>query len=672
MSSEDKNQPILSSKRDWERWLRPIKSKALGTKVWEYINPDLTKTLTEPEVPKREVNEGDEDLKLRREAYRRAIKKYDSNQAHIDAIREHIFRTIDHSANLLIENESSVRDILSKLQQRYKPDANREQFDILKDWTSLKTGPAGKRQFNAWIKDWIETYNRARQHKIPGIGLDDKHAMMDFMLAIQSTHETFYSTWFEAVFNDREKSFIELITKFEDFTKSERGGSAYATFGGNKTDSNESNQDNSNKERLCPCGQPKTIHSRWEECEYLNEQIRQDNWTADPTIIEKITEKATSWKGLKSFIDQHKKQRRLPVTVNTVFRTIRGTNPLINSVIHDSGATESISNDISRMEDFVPERIRIRGFGGSVWAKGRGTMIVWAKAPGDKEKSQELRIRNALYCPDGPVSLISGKALNRNGIFKDEEKNVLYSRKGRYRVIAKLQSINDQAVIEYNSLNQMNRSSKSKASKSQGVRGQGGQNKLNNSSDSQNKLSFKLTSTTSFDDGATRLPIPSSPDFEHRQGVVSHTETEEEYTAPMTTKRSGVRNKGRESMRLLTLDSNPLLDLRDFDAEMSQKLQMEAAREPIEQVSRANKISATPSETNITSGKGSQRAPKHNNAVTYFASISALSRAFQDRQKPTPEARLYHDGLPPGASYKHGKRWCKTRKSTSAKAIRTC
>jgi hypothetical protein len=122
----------------------------------------------------------------------------------------------------------------------------------------------------------------------------------------------------------------------------------------------------------------------------------------------------------------------------------------VDSVIHDGSATESISNNLNRIEDFVPERIRIRGFGGHLWAEGRGSMVLWAKAPGDKEKSQKLRINNALYCPDGPVSLISGKALNRSGIFKNEEKNILYSKKGGYQVIAELQSINNQAVIEYN------------------------------------------------------------------------------------------------------------------------------------------------------------------------------------------------------------------------------
>ncbi|KAL3702618.1 hypothetical protein TMatcc_011294, partial [Talaromyces marneffei ATCC 18224] len=72
-------------------------------------------------------------------------------------------------------------------------------------------------------------------------------------------------------------------------------------------------------------------------------------------------------------------------------------------------------------------------------------MIVWATTPGDKDKSQRINVKNALYCPEGPVSLVSGKALNRSGVFKDEEKNILYSRNGGYHVIATLQPINDQA-----------------------------------------------------------------------------------------------------------------------------------------------------------------------------------------------------------------------------------
>jgi len=137
MASEDKNQTILSSKRDWERWLRPIKSKALGTEVWEYINPDLTlpangaaspskeeladttkkygKRLVKPEVPTRLEGESDIALTIRHEAYKQARDDYKTDQANIAAIREHVFKTIDQSANLLIEDKPSVRDILSEL-----------------------------------------------------------------------------------------------------------------------------------------------------------------------------------------------------------------------------------------------------------------------------------------------------------------------------------------------------------------------------------------------------------------------------------------------------------------------------------------------------------------------------------------------------------------------------
>jgi hypothetical protein len=286
------------------------------------------------------------------------------------------------------------------------------------------------------------------------------------------------------------------------------------------------------------------------------------------------------------------------------------------------------------MEDFVPERIRIRGFGGYIWAEGRGTMVVWAKAPGYKEKSQELRIHNALYCPDGPVSLISGKALNRNGIFKNEEKNVLYTRKRGYQVIAKLQSINDQAVIEYNSPNQASAYAL-KASKLL-------------TTDKNNNI------------------------FKHINRSCSR------------------KSRASKSQGVEAQESNPSLDSRDFDAEAIKQLQMETAQEPIKQASRPNEISATLLETNIISRKRSERAPKQNDAVVYFTSTFALSRALQDEQKSIPEVRLHRDNLPREQAtnmarnneaiqtclhhidtHNHWlrKKWCKTRKSTSARLI---
>ncbi|KUL81978.1 hypothetical protein ZTR_10709 [Talaromyces verruculosus] len=115
----------------------------------------------------------------------------------------------------------------------------------------------------------------------------------------------------------------------------------------------------------------------------------------------------------------------------------------------------------------------------------------------------------------------------------------------------------------------------------------------------------------------------------------------------MVTDRPGVGTEEQESVRLLTPESDPSLDSRDFDAEASEQLQMEAARELIEQASRANEISATVSETNIVRGKRTRRALKWDNRVAYFTTAFALGRVLQDERKSVLEIKLHRDELPP-------------------------
>ena len=76
--------------------------------------------------------------------------------------------------------------------------------------------------------------------------------------------------------------------------------------------------------------------------------------------------------------------------------------------------------------------------------------------------------------------------------------------------------------------------------------------------------------------------MPFSLGGEYRQEVVVHTRTEDEYAAPIATNRAGMEIEERESMHLLTPESYPLLNSRDFDVEASEQLQIEAAWEPIE------------------------------------------------------------------------------------------
>ena len=126
--------------------------------------------------------------------------------------------------------------------------------------------------------------------------------MLEFLGLIKKLFSTFYSTWYKAIYNSRETSFIKLIARFEDATKPENGGSTDATFGGNHIDSSEPKKDNSNRGRPCLCGQPRSVYPRWINCKYCNEKIWKDSWTLDPKISKKVIEEAAKWKPLKDFI----------------------------------------------------------------------------------------------------------------------------------------------------------------------------------------------------------------------------------------------------------------------------------------------------------------------------------------------------------------------------------
>ena len=48
-------QIILNSPSDWEDWIEVIRTRALGTEIWEYVDPstkeDSIRILREPEIP---------------------------------------------------------------------------------------------------------------------------------------------------------------------------------------------------------------------------------------------------------------------------------------------------------------------------------------------------------------------------------------------------------------------------------------------------------------------------------------------------------------------------------------------------------------------------------------------------------------------------------------------
>lgn len=116
-------------------------------------------------------------------------------------------------------------------------------------------------------------------------------------------------------------------------------------------------------------------------------------------------------------------------------------------MIYIDGANVSMTNDKSRMESLIPHRQEIKGIGGSIWAEGRGTMLVQATKPDGELVT--FSINNSYYAPDLPTSIVSGTRIRRSKIHLDGTMDILYRRVcGKREVLACLKTIYELLVIE--------------------------------------------------------------------------------------------------------------------------------------------------------------------------------------------------------------------------------
>src|SRR5205809_7613420 len=48
---------ILSGPKDWDDWIKVVKTKALVAKIWDYVDPDVSpeKVLSEPNEPTHQI-----------------------------------------------------------------------------------------------------------------------------------------------------------------------------------------------------------------------------------------------------------------------------------------------------------------------------------------------------------------------------------------------------------------------------------------------------------------------------------------------------------------------------------------------------------------------------------------------------------------------------------------
>jgi hypothetical protein len=314
---------ILDQPSDWESWLFVVKTIADGGDTWRYINPDLN---TEPVVPNRpekpkpqSVNPAKTSLleldETEKETFKLLLSDYKEDLAiakqvldTIQTVRKHLVTTVSMNNIVYINDKNTVYQMLVALKKRLAPTDYARKLDLAHKYNKLKTY-SKKDDLEKWLKDWETTYTDGKKLQIPEVV--EERSLFDFTHAISAIDSGYASTQ-EYFITQKIKSaekLPELYDLVEDFRNHYRrtealqmsaSHSAFTTLRG------DPQEEETQGEKPCLCGEKHGAKLQWEKCEYISPSRRPTNWKGKPEIFEKINKVINSWEEgkVKWFFDK--------------------------------------------------------------------------------------------------------------------------------------------------------------------------------------------------------------------------------------------------------------------------------------------------------------------------------------------------------------------------------
>jgi len=159
---------ILSGPTDWDEWIEIVKTKAMGNKIWEYVDPSTLKDnlsiLNEPTIPragdvnpqkptvdKLDANEL-EELKLLRYDYKRQIAAYERKDAALGSLRSFIQETISRAYLPYTFKCDTPYDMLTALKTRVAPTDQARKMELIKRYRKLVKAPKSQ-DIYIWLQE---------------------------------------------------------------------------------------------------------------------------------------------------------------------------------------------------------------------------------------------------------------------------------------------------------------------------------------------------------------------------------------------------------------------------------------------------------------------------------------------------------------------------------------
>jgi hypothetical protein len=330
---------ILNCSNDWDEWLEVVKTKAIGGKVWKFVDPSVSKdelpVLMEPTLPLPEDINPDKttiaeltepermELKDRRRTHKRQQDLYDKQEAALTALRTTIQETISRAYLRYTFKCDSTYDMLTTLKRRVAPTDRARKIELINRYEKLRKAPQSQ-NLETWLRQWEITYTECKELKLAEV--DDDRPLYDFLNAITSVDAEFSKIWMIKIETRTQKGkelpdIHELIEYFrnnrrlstaqkehDEHDEHDTYGVFKASFQG---ESLEEEKQDLRKKNNCVCGE----EHLFKECQYLIESVRTKDWKPDPTIQKQIDDKLEKYAKLKGIVkrvqtEQQKKAKK--------------------------------------------------------------------------------------------------------------------------------------------------------------------------------------------------------------------------------------------------------------------------------------------------------------------------------------------------------------------------
>lgn len=201
MSSNTKK-VIFAKPANWEAWFSFIRTRTTNTQIWDFIDPELTKTPVSIERPvELEFHIPDDDAhdaqfdrvkyeayKARKDIYKTKLARYERQEKAFSDIITFIQDNRCPQCQFYPNEEPHPWSLLRAPKLRLAPSDEARSLEIEQKYHKLCKGP-DTQSIDTWLDEWVTVYTDGVEHKIAEA--TGTRPIRDFLMSVRSKEGTF-------------------------------------------------------------------------------------------------------------------------------------------------------------------------------------------------------------------------------------------------------------------------------------------------------------------------------------------------------------------------------------------------------------------------------------------------------------------------------------------------